>query len=110
MEIDILTMLFLMFLHWVADFVLQSRYVAEHKSEDISLLGAHCIIYALPFIIIGFKFAVFLCLTHFLIDYVTSRQTKHCWKQHRVHDFFTIIGFDQFLHATILMLGHNLFC
>ena len=54
--IDILT---LMWLHFFADFVLQSDYVATNKSKNNKILTLHCLIYSIPFLWFGWAFALF---------------------------------------------------
>ncbi len=113
------------FIHWISDFVLQSDYVAKNKSENNTILIIHSLWYAMPIVIVyvlyltlynisqsPFNFLlVFLALSlsHALIDYNTSRWSKKAWNEQNRHKFFVIIGFDQFLHAAILLyLGFTL--
>jgi hypothetical protein len=100
-----------MLLHWAADFVLQSDRVALSKSEKNSVLGEHCIIYSLPmafpFLAFGFTAAAVafstLLLSHFVIDYVTARLNKKFWLNNKRHEFFVMVGFDQFLHIGVIL-------
>lgn len=124
--------LWLLFSHWVADFLLQTDDMAKNKSSDCIVLGFHCIFYSivmtfcflifyitaqlyypLEFFIIRpdfpaeyltfFLFGTFVF--HFAIDYVTSRMTTEFWIREERHWFFVTIGFDQFLHfASIIFL------
>lgn len=43
-------------------------------------------------------------LAHLVIDYFTSKGTAYLYKKGDVHNFFVVIGFDQFLHAATLIL------
>ena len=52
------------------------------------------------------SFAV-IFITHWLTDYFTSRLTSKLYKEERYHDFFVMIGFDQVLHYTQLLLIFN---
>jgi len=103
-------------MHWVTDFVFQSDAMALQKSENNWVLGKHCLVYSLPiafpFLIFGLLkalvvFVVFF-LTHFSIDYVTARLNKKFWLNNKRHEFFVMIGFDQFLHIGIILLLSSL--
>lgn len=104
--------LLLLFIHWVTDFVLQSNEMALQKSENEWVLGKHCLVYslplALPFLIFGLPkaFVAFVVfgMTHFAIDYVTARLNKKYWLNNKRHEFFVMVGFDQFLHFTVILL------
>jgi phage-related holin len=78
--------------------------MALNKSSSNKWLGIHCFIYALPFLYFGFKFALVAGISHFVIDYVTSRVNANLWKQGKRGMFFKNIGFDQALHMTVLFL------
>ena len=96
-------------IHWVMDFVCQSDYMAVNKSKNINVLAAHCAIYAAPFIFFNINYAVLLFMSHFLIDFCTSRGTSYLWKHKKVHEFFVLIGFDQVLHHIILFVGYCIY-
>lgn len=111
------TIFFLLCSHWVADFVMQTDEEATHKSKSIEWLTLHAIKYtlyitALMAIFISFKhgsgvllpyFIIINGLSHWSIDYFTSRVNSHFWTIDNRHWFFTGIGFDQFLHTVILL-------
>ncbi len=42
--------------------------------------------------------ALLLFVTHWVIDYCTSRITSQLWQAGDVHYFFVVVGFDQLLH------------
>jgi hypothetical protein len=47
---------------------------------------------------------------HWVTDYFTSRASKHCYKQGKSHEFFIVVGLDQFIHhATLLTTFQILF-
>ena len=59
-----------------------------------------------PFIgeIQSLLFMGYLFITHFVIDGITSRITSKLWKANNMHWFFVIVGFDQLLHALVILL------
>ena len=108
---DIYLIIYLLFLHWVADFLWQSDYVAQNKSKSNKVLAFHCFLYGLFFIVgtMNIKFGLILGLIHFPVDYVTSRLNSKLYKAGKNHEFFVSIGFDQWIHfVTILLLGKAL--
>lgn len=105
-------MLYLIFaIHYVADFVLQSRWMAENKSSNVTALMTHVSIYSLCFLpliyftdsILLFVFLVWNFVTHCIIDFFTSQWTTKFYQEKRMKAFWNTIGFDQFLHVVTLM-------
>ena len=103
-------------IHWVADFLCQNDWMALNKSTDMAPLVAHCAIYSAITAIgimvvtmnwhpccwmIGF---LSLFITHIGIDASTSRLASHYWKTEQRAKFFNTIGFDQFLHVSIVII------
>jgi len=109
---------FIMFGHWVADFLCQSRWMAENKSEKFVALFTHGAVYTLVLTYLMlittmhvgeqqelYKVLLFCIMNgvcHLGVDGVTSRITKYCWNKGRTHWFFMVIGLDQFIHFAIL--------
>jgi len=106
--------------HWIADFLCQTRWMAENKSRRLDALSAHVLIYsavmAVPSVVIlGLTGTALLFLAvngalHFATDYVTSRMTSALWQRQNVYGFFAVVGLDQFLHqlalaATLVAFG-----
>ena len=100
--IDIKIIFLIIMLHWFADFILQTSWMAQNKSKDNFALSVHVFVYSIPFMVIGFWYAILNGFLHFCIDYFTSRITSNLWSKGDVHNFFVIIGLDQSLHFICL--------
>lgn len=97
----ITSMMFLLGAHYIADFPLQSDFVARMKGKRLYILFAHAMIYATVVSAIlmflwryaDWKFGVIL-ITHMLIDY---------WKSHKPADeaHWHLIYYDQAAHIGI---------
>jgi len=119
----------LIWVHLIADFVLQSDEMAINKSTSNKWLGRHALTYASTLFIAGtiIIMALPFCgatplavwhimirwglfsfsngIYHFLVDYVSSRIASRFWAGGKRHRFFTTIGVDQAAHLTILVLS-----
>lgn len=104
--IEIGTLLFLVWAHLFADFVLQTDYVAINKSKDWKVLLYHVSLYSLVFIYIGWLYALVNGVLHFITDAISSRVTSILWKREQRHWFFVVIGIDQAVHMTCLFLTY----
>ena len=108
----LLIYIYLLFVHWLADFVLQNNWMAINKSKSVIILIAHSVVYTtvLYALTLGgaLGWAVLNGLLHLIIDYVTSKINSRLWFDKRVHGFFVSVGFDQFLHTSILLLTWGL--
>jgi Protein of unknown function (DUF3307) len=110
------SVLMLAVLHYLGDFILQSHKMSMNKSKDNAVLFQHVIAYCSPFILIIFLepnhwagpvFVVANLVLHFCTDYCTSRWSSRLWKKNEYHWFFCVIGFDQLIHMTTLVLTFN---
>ena len=115
--------LFILIVHWVSDFVLQTHHMSTRKSSSNYYLTMHVIVYSfstifswaliLPLLGIhltsGPVWLAFLLIfaTHWVTDYFTSRWTSKLYKEEKYHDFFVVIGLDQVLHYVQLLLIFN---
>lgn len=119
---QILAILVLLFSHWVGDFVLQTDEMATQKSKNNWALVKHTLVYSLTITIVSgllylfnffgaqywwevLLFGLIQFVSHTLIDFVTSRMNAYYWVNEKRHQFFTNIGFDQFLHSLVLILS-----
>ena len=91
-----------MIVHYIADFILQTRWMGENKSKNIIALLAHIGIYTLALMLFGFKFALVNGLIHFGVDFITSRLSSYAYKNNNMELFWAIIGLDQLLHVLTL--------
>ena len=99
----------LIWIHWVADFFTQSTTMATRKSKSNKWLTAHTAVYALPFLPIGFWYAVVNAILHWGVDWATSRITSSLWQREDKHWFFVMVGIDQAIHMTCLVFTYILF-
>lgn len=101
-ESTVLIMIAIVWTHFIADFLLQTKQMAELKSSSNVMLGFHAFVYACPFIWVGIQYAIINGVLHFIVDWITSRQTSRLWLERKVRLFFIVIGFDQAIHLTCL--------
>jgi hypothetical protein len=90
--------------HYVADFLLQTDWMAVNKSKRWDALTVHVLIYSLVFTLLyGWLFGIITFVTHFITDAITSRISRRLYYPvfHR-HWFFAMIGLDQLIHMFTL--------
>lgn len=112
-------LLWLLMVHFIADFVLQSDWMAQNKSKSNQALGLHVTVYtatllfgSIPLLFIlnhggGSIIGVWVLLNgaaHFATDYITSRVNSRLWTAKEVHWFFVGVGADQLIHYFTLAL------
>jgi len=128
------TILTIIIIHWIADFVFQAEEWANNKSKSNVALYKHVLTYstiwlfASPFLLgtsrpdettqwyvyssILFFLLTFCC--HFITDYITSRIVGRKFANQEYGSpipntgAFTVIGFDQVLHYVQLFLTYYL--
>lgn len=112
----------LLAVHFVADFLLQSDWMALNKSKRWDALALHVTVYSACFLPWGWPFALGVWITHFITDAITSRITSRLWfidlypradhspnyygayplyarvDSGKRHWFFVVIGADQLIH------------
>lgn len=99
------TLLILVWMHLFADFFLQTDKMAISKSSSTAWLSVHVSVYSIPFLIFfGPKFAIVNFILHWITDFCSSKATTYLWKKEERHWFFVVIGIDQAVHMTCLIL------
>ena len=108
-------LVWVMFIHWIGDFVCQTQWMAENKSNRVWPLTVHVATYTAT-IWAGLVFAShwhIIAITqmallngglHWITDFCTSKFTSYFKREHNIHAFFATIGFDQFIHISCLMI------
>ena len=105
------TIMTIIAMHWVADFVLQTDWQAKNKSKNNLALALHVVTYTFCLLwyaalnipgVVGIIWVLANGVVHFGVDYVTSRINTYLWNKGRVHDFFVMVGFDQVIHYACL--------
>lgn len=117
--------LYILTAHFVSDFIMQTDEMAKGKSTSIYWLNRHILSYGstLAYFLIfnnivlllngvydpnvyvlGLTYVIINMGLHWVTDYFTSKQTSRLWAEQKVHDFFVMIGLDQLIHATCLII------
>tara|TARA_R110000796_G_scaffold162503_2_gene279284 strand:- start:3132 stop:3542 length:411 start_codon:yes stop_codon:yes gene_type:complete len=122
----LLTIIYLLLTHFISDFIMQSDEMAKGKSTSIYWLTRHVFSYCKTFFVFAilYFFILILCGSkcgvgeawlivlyifinsglHWVTDYFTSKQVKKYFDVQNFHIGFVVIGIDQFIHATTLIL------
>lgn len=113
MEISLI--IFIMLIHFLADFGLQTHEQFQKKSSDSKFLFYHVGVYSMIWFLAlcGYPdleldgvltFTLITFVSHFVTDWMTSRIGKPFWENKDFHNGFVVIGFDQLLHYIQLLL------
>lgn len=120
--ISVLVLIF--FAHWVADFVCQIDWMARNKSKSNHPLFVHVLVYSfiLGLFLIPIQFNYLLVyfvllngFLHFCTDWCTSRISSKLYAKGKLGSdsipnfgFFSVIGFDQFIHMATIVITYGL--
>ena len=119
--------MYMMIIHYLADFCLQTVYQAQNKGVGKSFwnvalfnhVGMYSIVWFLSVVAISsitgwglstcllFTLITFVC--HYLTDWFTSRIGKQFWTSGDYHNGFVVVGIDQVLHYIQLLSAYYLF-
>lgn len=118
MIISLNTVVFILLIHFLGDFGLQTNDQATKKSTSEHYLFLHVGTYSLVWLIaiyamLGnmsftflFAFITFIC--HYLTDFITSKISKKFFDANDYHNGFVTIGFDQMTHVIQLLFTYEL--
>jgi membrane-bound acyltransferase YfiQ involved in biofilm formation len=112
---------YILILHYVGDWLLQTRKIAEGKSSSITILSHHVTLYTLtifvgiivPLLLLGASTDTMHLLTqwiflngvlHWITDYFTSKMTKKYYTSGNMKKFWHTVGLDQLIHAVTLIM------
>lgn len=121
-------LLYILIVHWVADFIFQSHEEATNKSTSFKWLCSHTIKYSLiwifasclgfgfldntlstnEYLILSVLFGLVTLVAHTFTDFFTSKLAKEYFSVGNYHNGFVVVGFDQILHYIQLYLTFQL--
>ena len=114
--------IYLLFVHWVADFVMQDNDTAIRKGKSDRVLFGHVYVYTVVLFLVTMLYPVHVSLftflwfallngaLHWITDRITSRINARLWVRGtattppNLHRFFVSVGADQLIHTTTLLL------
>lgn len=105
--------IYILFVHYIADFIFQTNWMALNKSKSNVALLSHVATYSVLLFIglslyFGLTSNIFLLVlingfAHFTTDYITSRMNAYFWTHEKRSFFWWTIGGDQWTHAATLI-------
>ena len=103
------TAIWILAAHFIADFVLQARWIGLNKSKNEWVLLLHIAIYTaamsvmlLPLDLPPIFFAI-NAAAHWLTDWCSSRLGGYFFKKNNLYMFWNVIGLDQLAHGAFLL-------
>jgi len=118
MTITIQMVVFILLIHFLGDFALQTPEQASNKSSSGYFLLMHVATYSAVWFIamyamtgmlrLSFCFTWATFVMHYLTDYITSRISKKFFEVKDYHNGFVVVGFDQVLHYLQLLFTYEI--
>lgn len=106
--------IYILIIHFLADFCLQTSKQATMKSVDKIQLAYHVLTYSIVWFfasyvftgswLLAFIFSIITYAFHYMTDYITSRIGKPYWDAKDYHTGFMVVGADQVAHYIQLIL------
>jgi len=107
-------LLFILVIHFLADFAMQTHEQATTKYKCTEGLFWHVAVYSLVWLFSSYfifkdiekcvQFTVITFIFHWITDAITSNVSKSFFDKKDFHNGFVVIGFDQILHYLQLYL------
>ena len=111
-------LVFILLVHFLADFCLQTNDQAIMKSTDLKHLQRHVLTYSLCWVLgaycmlsswlLALSFASITYVCHILTDFATSRIGNPFWEKKDYHTGFVVVGADQVLHYLQLIYTYEI--
>ena len=114
-------LIFMLLIHFLADFGLQTHEQATKKGEGTSFfnkwlfyhVAVYTIVWGIAFIALPLSevespilrwvfFTTYVFVTHYITDWITSRMSKPFFSNGDFHNGFVVVGFDQLIHYLTL--------
>lgn len=92
--------------HFIADFILQSDWMAQGKSKKMLPLTIHISIYTIFLCLIDWRWALINGAAHMFVDFFSSRAVSYAWNKGERHWAFALIGLDQLIHYICLFVTY----
>lgn len=113
---SLLQFTFLVIVHYIADFIFQTREMGTKKSSSIKWLSLHVLVYITVFVTftlifvdsnISFseqylKWFIVNGILHWITDFFSSKLSSYFYKNKKEKLFWSTIGFDQLIHILTL--------
>lgn len=117
---DAIRIVYLIFIHLLADVVFQGNKMDELKHRRLMYLLVHGGIYTLVLAvatqftlmvgltpILALKFAVFNGLMHFVVDFFTGGWKETAWCKKSNNNLLIVTVADHFIHLAILFISYD---
>lgn len=107
---DLTTIILIVCIHTLSDFILQTNKMATNKGTSNFWLTFHVVVYTIPWITIGWLYALVNGILHWITDWITSRINRRSLSRGSNKGFFVGVGIDQAIHyITLFTTYHWLF-